>query len=223
VVVSILPGSVLLAPLGVQPFTATVLGADNQSVVWQVQGSGCVSAGMCGAITSGGVYTAPGAAPAPDALQVVAISADDSSQMGVANVSISTGANILALHPASVYAGAADGFALKVNGSGFAASNSGNGSVLMIGGTARTTTCISANECIAPVTAGDVAQTGNVSVQIQNPDGKKSNAVSLVVAPPNVSDEIISLSAGIPTVSGKDIVVVSQRPLACLYQVPTWI
>ena len=208
VVVSILPGSVLLAPLGVQPFTATVLGADNQNVVWQVQGSGCVFAGACGAITSGGVYTAPGAAPAPDALQVVAISADDSSRMGVANVVISTGANILALHPASVYAGAADGFTLKVDGSGFAASNSGNGSVLLIGGTARTTTCSGTNECIAPVTAGDVAQAGNVSVQIQNSDSKKSNAVTLVVAPPNVSDEIISLSAGIPAVAGKDIVVV---------------
>jgi IPT/TIG domain. len=119
---------------------------------------------------------------------------------------ISTGANILALHPASVYAGAADGFTLKVDGSGFAASNSGNGSVLLIGGTARTTTCSGTNECIAPVTAGGVAQARNVSVQIQNSDGKKSNAVTLVVAPPNVSDEIISLSAGIPAVAGKDIV-----------------
>ena len=223
VVVSILPGSVLLAPLGVQPFTATVLGADNQNVVWQVQGSGCVSAGVCGAITSGGVYTAPGAAPTPDALQVVAISADDSSRMGVANVVISTGANILALHPASVYAGAADGFTLKVDGSGFAASNSGNGSVLLIGGTARTTTCSGTNECIAPVTAGDVAQRGNVSVQIQNSDGKKSNAVTLVVAPPNVSDEIISLSAGIPAVAGKDIVVVEPTTAGVSVPAPTWI
>jgi hypothetical protein len=173
-----------------------------------VQGSGCNSIGICGAITSGGVYTAPGAAPTPDALQVVAISADDSSQMGVANVAISTGANILALHPASVYAGAADGFTLKVDGSGFAASNSGSGSVLLIGGTARITTCSATNECIAPVTAGDVAQPGNVSVQIQNPDGKKSNAVSLVAALPNVSDEIVSLSAGIPAVTAKDFVVV---------------
>jgi hypothetical protein len=165
-------------------------------------------AGICGAITPTGVYTAPNAAPIPDALQVVAISSEDPAQSGIANVTISTGVNILTLHPASVYAGAANGFTLKVIGTAFAASVSGAGSVLLIGGTARTTTCSTAQECIAPVTAADVAPAGNVSVQVENPDGTRSNAVSLVVAVPNASDDVISLSAGAPEVSGKDIVVV---------------
>jgi hypothetical protein len=208
VLVTVLPGNALLVPLGVQPFVATVLGTDNQNVVWQIQGAGCSAAGICGAITPAGVYTAPSAAPSPDALQVVAISSEDTSQSGFANVTISTGVNVLTLHPASVYAGAANGFTLKVIGTGFAASTSGSGSVLLIGGTVRTTTCITAQECIAPVTAADVAIAGNVSVQVQNPDGTRSNAVSLVVAVPNVSDDVISLSAGAPEVSGKDIVVV---------------
>jgi hypothetical protein len=208
VLVTVLPGSALLAPLGVQPFVATVLGTDNQNVVWQIQGAGCSPAGICGAITPLGVYTAPGGAPAPDALQVVAISSEDPSQSGTANVTISTGVNILTLHPASVYAGAANGFTLKVIGTGFTASASGSGSVLLIGGSARTTTCGTAQECIAPVTAADVALAGNVSVQVQNPGGALSNAVSLVVAVPNASDDVISLSAGAPEVSGKDIVVV---------------
>jgi hypothetical protein len=200
VLVTVLPGNALLVPLGVQPFVATVLGTDNQNVVWQIQGAGCSAAGICGAITP--------AAPSPDALQVVAISSEDTSQSGFANVTISTGVNVLTLHPASVYAGAANGFTLKVIGTGFAASTSGSGSVLLIGGTVRTTTCITAQECIAPVTAADIAIAGNVSVQVQNPDGTRSNAVSLVVAVPNVSDDVISLSAGAPEVSGKDIVVV---------------
>jgi hypothetical protein len=208
VLVTVLPGNALLVPLGVQPFVATVLGTDNQNVVWQIQGAGCSAAGICGAITPAGVYTAPSAAPSPDALQVVAISSEDTSQSGFANVTISTGVNVLTLHPASVYAGAANGFTLKVIGTGFAASTSGSGSVLLIGGTVRTTTCITAQECIAPVTAADIAIAGNVSVQVQNPDGTRSNAVSLVVAVPNVSDDVISLSAGAPEVSGKDIVVV---------------
>jgi hypothetical protein len=208
VLVTVLPGSALLAPLGVQPFVAAVLGTDNQNVVWQIQGAGYSAAGICGAITPAGVYSAPSGAPSPDALQVLAISSEDASQSGIANVTISTGVNILTLHPASVYAGAANGFTLKVIGTGFTASASGAGAVLLIGGTARTTTCSTAAECIAPVTPADVALAGNVSVQVQNPGGTRSNAVSLVVAVPNVSDCVISLSAGAPEVSGKDIVVV---------------
>jgi hypothetical protein len=208
VLVAVLPGSALLVPLGVQAFVASVLGTDNQNVVWQIQGAGCSVAGTCGAITPAGVYTAAGGAPTPDALQVVAISSEDPSQSGAANVTISTGVNILTLHPASVYAGAADGFTLKVIGTGFSASTSGSGAVLLICGTARTTTCSTAEECTAPVTAADVALAGNVSVQVQNPGGTQSNAVALIVAVPNALDDVISLSAGAPEVSGKDIVVV---------------
>src|SRR4029077_15158614 len=174
VVVSVLPGSVTLAPLAVQGFTALVLGTSNQNVVWQVQGTACSSAGVCGSISANGTYTAPGAAPAPDAIQAVAISSDDTTQSGGANITISTGANILTLHPSSVYTGAAQGFTLRVEGSGFAASTPGPGSVVLIGGTSRTTACNSALACTAAVTAADVAAVGSVSVQIQNPDGKKS-------------------------------------------------
>jgi len=208
VLVSVQPQSITLAPLGVQGFTATVLGTSNQSVVWQVQGTGCVASGVCGAIDANGNYTAPGSAPTPDALQVVAISSDDTTQSGAANVTISTGASILSLHPASVYAGAADGFTLLVDGSGFTASSPGPGSILLVAGTARTTTCIAATECTAPVSAADVSVAGNISVQIVNSNGTASNAVSLVVAPPNVTDDLVALSSAAPIATGKDIVVV---------------
>lgn len=208
VLVSVQPASITLAPLAVQGFTASVLGTSNQSVVWQIQGTACSTSGACGTIDANGNYTAPGSAPTPDALQVVAISSDDTTQSGAASVTISTGATILSLHPASVYAGAADGFTLLVEGSGFTASSPGPGSILMIGGTARTTTCITATECTAPVTAADVSVAGNVSVQIQNPSGTASNAVSLVVALPNPTDDVIALSSSAPSATGKDIVVV---------------
>ena len=208
VVVSVFPGNVTLAPLAVQGFNATVLGADNQSVVWQTQGTACSVVPACGLITQAGVYTAPAAAPQPDQLLAMATSVDDPAQSGFANIVISSGANILALHPASVYTGAADGFTLRVNGSGFVSTTPGPGAVLFIAGTARTTTCSSADECVAPVTASDVSQTGSVSVQVENPDGSRSNGVSLIVAAPNNSDEIIPLSASQPAATGKDIVMV---------------
>jgi hypothetical protein len=208
VLVSVQPASITLAPLAVEGFTATVLGTSNQSVVWQIQGTACANNGVCGAIDANGNYTAPGSAPTPDALQVVAVSSDDTTQSGAANVTISTGANILKLLPASVYAGAADGFTLLVEGSGFTSSSPGLGSTLMIAGTARTTTCLASTECSAPVAAADVSVAGNLSVQIQNPGGTASNAVSLVVAPPNTSNDVIALSSASPNATGKDIVVV---------------
>jgi hypothetical protein len=208
VVVSVQPASITLAPLAVQSFQASVLGTNDQNVVWQVQGTACSTAGACGTVDANGIFTAPASPPSPNAIQVVAISSDDPTQSGTANVTISTGANIVTLHPSSVYAGAAQGFTLRVDGSGFVASSPGPGSTMLIAGTARTTSCISNLECTAPVTATDVAIAGSVSVQMQNPDGTKSNAVSLVVAPPNLSDEVIALSSAAPAAAGKDIIVV---------------
>lgn len=208
VLVSVQPASVMLAPLAVQGFVATVLGASNQAVTWQVQGSGCAGTGACGTITPTGTYTAPAAAPTPDAIRILAVSADDSSQSGLANVAVSTGANILTLHPASVYAGEANGFTLRVEGSGFVATSTGAGATLLIGGTARTTTCPTANECTTVVSAADTQTAGSVSVQLQNPNGQRSNSVSLVVVAPGTGTSAIALSSSSPEAAGIDIVVV---------------
>src|SRR6266567_5080907 len=188
VLVSVQPANVTMAPLAVQAFQASVLGTANQNVVWQVQGAACATAGACGTVNASGIFTAPAFTPSPNSIQVVAISSEDPAQSSAANVTIAGGPNVLTLHPSSVYAGAAQGFTLRVDGSGFVTSSPGPGSTLLIAVTAGTTTCVSAQECSAPVTATDVAFAGSVSVQIQNPDGATSNAVSLVVVPPNPSD-----------------------------------
>jgi hypothetical protein len=207
-VVTVSPASVTLAPLSVQAFSATVLGSETASVVWQIQGDACVGNANCGSITAGGTYTAPGAAPSPDNIQVVAISADDTTRWGAAVVTVSAGANIRTLHPASVYARAAGGFTLRVDGSGFTVASVVPGSVLVLGGTPRATQCSTSFECTAQVSAADVAQPGNVTVQIVNADGSKSNAVSLVVADTNESDEMIALTSDAAVATEKDIVVV---------------
>jgi len=208
VLVSVLPSTVILPPLGVQGFTAAVLGTENQNVVWQIQGTVCTSSGLCGSITPAGTYTAPAAAPTPNTLTVVAISQDDTSQSGSASVTISSGPNILTLHPASVYAGGADGFTVSVDGSDFAPSQPGPGSVLQIGGTARITTCDTANSCSAPVSSTDVASAGNLSVQIVNPDTSTSNVVDLVIVTPGSSEDVVTLTSSSPAATGNDITVV---------------
>jgi hypothetical protein len=208
VVVSVLPNSVTLAPLGLQSFMATVLGTANQNVIWQIAGAGCGTAGSCGTIDASGNYTAPGIPPNPNALQVVATSQFDPGQSASASVTISTVLNISTLHPASVYAGALEGFTLQVDGSGFVPSSPGPGSTLMIGGTARVTTCTSAGVCTAPVSSSDVAQAENLNVQVKNPNAATSNTVQIVIVAPSTVPDIIALSSSAPAATGKDILVV---------------
>jgi hypothetical protein len=207
-VVTVLPNNVTLAPSAVQSFAATVLGSANQGVTWQLQGTGCSTAGSCGSIDASGAYTAPAVAPTPSNFTVIATSQIDPTQSGSASITISSGPNIQALHPASVYAGGLDGFTLQVNGSGFAEASPGPGSTLIIGGTARLTSCTTTGACTAAVTSTDVAQPGNLSIQLQNPGGATSNLVQLVVAAPNASNGSISLTSAAPVATGENLVVV---------------
>ena len=208
VLVSVQPQNVTLAPGASQAFTASVLGTANQNVTWQIQGAACAPPGICGVIDANGIYLAPSSAPPPATLQIVAISSDDTSQFGTGNVAILMGPRIQSLHPASVYAGAANGFTLRVDGSGFVSSNPGPGSTLLVGGSPRTTNCVTAAGCSAPIFATDVAVPANLALQIRNPDGATSNSVSLVVALPNASDRAVSLTAALPESDGNDILVV---------------
>lgn len=208
VLVSVQPASATLAPGASQTFTASVLGTTNQNVVWQVQGTGCNSGIVCGAIDANGIYTAPLAAPAPPGMQVLAISSEDTSQFAAASLTILSGPDIQSLHPASVYAGGANGFTLRIGGTGFVPSNPGPGSTLLIGGSARTTNCTTAGECSAPVFAADVAVPQSLTVQVRNPDGASSSSVALVVAAPNVSDGSVSLAGSVPESNANDITVV---------------
>ncbi|MGB7435207.1 MAG: hypothetical protein WBR26_09300 [Candidatus Acidiferrum sp.] len=207
VVVSILPSSVTVPPLGTQSFSATVLGSTNQNVIWQIEGTGCGTSGSCGTVDSSGNYTAPSVAPSPNALEVVATSQYDSTQSASANVTISTQLQVLTIHPASVYVGGLDGFTLQVDGSGFVPSSPGPGSTVRIGSTARVTTCTSAAVCTAPVTSADVAQPGNLNIQVTNA-AATSNTVVLVVVAPSTAEDIITLTSASPTATGKDITVV---------------
>jgi len=208
VVVSVLPGSVTLAPGATQSFTASILRISNQSVIWQLQGPACATSAGCGLISAGGLYAAPATAPSPNTLQVVAVSSDDTSQFALANITLTSGASLQSLHPASVYAGGALGFVLRVDGGGFRTNSPGPGSTLLVGGSSRTTSCLSASECTAAVFPSDVALPGSLNVQLQNPDGSFSNILPLVVASPNLVDDTIALSGAAPNAGGKDIVVV---------------
>jgi hypothetical protein len=208
IVVSVLPGSATLAGGGQQRFTATVAGTDSQQVTWNVTGAGCGTPAACGSIDSSGLYVAPSSAPLPNLISIAATSSEDTSQSGTATVTISGGPNISAVAPSSAYAGSAGGFTLRVSGSNFIASSPGPSSTIQVAGTARSTSCTSNAECTTSLAAADLSVAGNLTVRLQNPDGTLSNTATFIVLSPGSGPDVIPLTPGAPSATGKDIVVV---------------
>ncbi|MBZ5662228.1 MAG: hypothetical protein LAO08_17650 [Acidobacteriia bacterium] len=206
-VLNVLPGSVTVPNGAQQPFTATVVGASNQQVLWNVTGSACGVSGACGSIDSLGMYTAPAFAPSPNRINVVATSSADTSQTAAATVTISTGPFIASLAPSSAAAGSAGGFTLAIAGSNFAPSNPGPGSIMLVAGTPGTTICASSSVCTTSLSAADLQSAGSFSVWAQNPGGAISNIASFVVLAAGSASGAIPLTPGAPSATGKNIVV----------------
>jgi len=90
VTVSLIPTSATLPTGGTQQFAATVAGAADPSVTWQVNGvTGGNSA--AGAISSAGLYQAPAAVPASPTVTVTAIANANGSTSASASVTIVAG------------------------------------------------------------------------------------------------------------------------------------
>ncbi len=206
VTVSVAPSTASIVPGGVQQFTATVNGTADQSVTWAVLGTGC-GGGSCGTIAGTGLYTALANAVS-QAMDTVQATSNDGGAVGSATVTIApTGPVILSLQPASVSAGLAAGFTLRVLGMNF-----GPGAEILFNSASRATSCPSSSECTTTINPMDVAAMGSQSIQVRLPGPVLSNAVSLVAVDPVATEEVISLSTASPAASGKDIAVVEQAP-----------
>ncbi len=91
VAVSLIPTAATLPAGGTQQFAATVTGAANTSVTWQVNG---VTGGnaTAGAISASGLYQAPAAVPASPTVTVTAIASANGATSASAAVTIVAGA-----------------------------------------------------------------------------------------------------------------------------------
>jgi hypothetical protein len=209
IVVSVSPPSAVLAPATTQAFTANVIGTTNQTVTWNVTGTACSAANFpCGTIDANGNFTAPISTPSPNAINIVATSSEDTSRAGSASVTITNAITIVSLLPASATAGGVGSFTLQVFGGNFMPTSPGPGSTLIVGGTARTTNCVSNGECATGLTSNDLASAGNLSVQIQNPNSTLSNAVNFIVVPTSPTVDMIPLTPTNPSATSKNIIVV---------------
>ncbi|MBI5069048.1 MAG: hypothetical protein HZB56_12485 [Deltaproteobacteria bacterium] len=86
IAVTVAPATATVAAGATRTFTATVTGTTNAAVTWSVQ-----EASGCGSITSGGVYTAPGAAAT---CHVVALSQANGTSAGTATVTVTAPAQV---------------------------------------------------------------------------------------------------------------------------------
>jgi len=121
VTVALVPTSTTVPLGGPQQFAATVSGASNPAVTWQVNN---VTGGNAtvGTISSGGLYQAPAAVPTSPAVTVTAISNANGSTFGSASVTIAaSGTPTVSVTSTpsgvtNVYTGAAQTFNASVTG-----------------------------------------------------------------------------------------------------------
>lgn len=205
--------------LSMRQFFASVAVTSNQSVTWGVQsgvaGQGCQGA-ACGSVDANGLYTAPTAAPSPNAISIVATSQADPTKSATGTIALTSGPLIDVILPSSVLAGTVISFPLTVQGMNFVAGSGSNASVILLNGTARGTSCPAATSCSTALNPADVQTAGALTVQVQNPGapGALSNPVPFVIAPFVVTEDVIALSAGQAAATGKDIVVVEPTTAA---------
>jgi len=218
--VAISPVYVFLAPStgtpSTQQFAATVAGSSNANVTWSVQsavaGQGCAGA-ACGSVNASGLYTAPTAAPSPNAIAVIATSSADATKSASATTALTgaltTAPAIEQLLPSSATAGAVEGFPLSVEVVNFVAGSGSSASAILINGAARSTTCASATDCTTALAPTDLPVAGTLAIQIQNPGNPAalSNPVPFVILPFTASAGTISLTSGQPLQTGENILV----------------
>lgn len=221
--VTVSPMYAFVAPSGAllstTQFFASVTGTGNASVTWSVQSAiasqGCGGA-ACGSVDANGLYTAPTAAPSPNAISVTATSVADSTKSASATVAVTSGPTIEVILPSSVMAGAVESFPFEVEGANFVAGSGSSASVILLNGTARATTCATATTCDTALNPADVQSAATITVQIQNPGAPDalSNPVPFVIVPFDVSIDTIRLTQTQPAATLEDIIVVDPTTAA---------
>ena len=209
--VSVSPLMAALPLGGTQAFHAVVTGAQDNTVTWDAGGVVGGNA-MIGTVTNSQTdpndtaYTAPLSVPPGGSVTIRARSNANPNVSASATVTIFSGPAISSMTPANATAGSAVGFTLSVMGGNFVLSGPGPGSIVLVAGVARSTSCISTFECTIFLQPSDVVFAGNISISLRNPDGELSNTATFAVLAP-VPDRI-PLTPGAPSQVGRDIVVV---------------
>jgi hypothetical protein len=208
IAVAISPITATLATGGVHlSFVATVTGASDSALTWQVNGI-TGGNGTIGTISSTGVYQTPQSVPSPAAVTITAISVQDATKSGSATVTLtsSTGSSPIKVSVTPATASVAAGgvpvaFSATVTGT----SNTGvtwsvNG---VTGGSGTVGTITAAGGYLSPPTVPTPATVTVTAVSAADPSQSKSATVTVTAAAPavtvSVSPSIASVRAGTGT------------------------
>src|SRR5947209_284474 len=177
--VTISPTSATVAAGGTQQFSAVVQNTSNTAVTWQVNGVNGGNATV-GAISSSGLYTAPGVVPNPATVTVTAVSQADATKSAAAQVTITAATTVsVTISPtsATVAAGGTQQFSAVVqNTSNTAVTWQVNG---VTGGNATVGTISSSGLYTAP---GVVPNPATVTVTaVSQADATKSAAAQVTI------------------------------------------
>ena len=141
-------------------FNATLDGMPNPAVTWEANGAAGGSAAS-GAISTGGLYTAPANAPSPNTVTITAVSTASPGVSGTATESILNPLPTVTGAKATLVSGSS--YLLDVQGTGFV-----SGSQIQINGQSVTTNYLSNTDLQANVTVS--GGTSTVSIDVVNPD-----------------------------------------------------
>ena len=224
--VGVAPPSFTIPPGQSQTLVATVLGTADQRVTWDVDGSpnGSIAKGLIclpastpcqapnGPFAGGVEFRAPATAPVPNVVSLRATSGADPASQTTALVTISTAPFVTAIIPASVLAGAAQPFGLRVEGVQLVGPQPGSDTSVVINGVPHPTVCPSSTECDTTLNPADVAMPGLISVSVRSDDdaaaAAASNTVTMIVAPVLQTISVIPLDSTSSPAAGMDIYVV---------------
>ena len=206
------PGQLVVTPASAtirggttQTFTAQTNDGMNPAMAWSVNGftGGNASIGL---ISASGVYSAPQFPPASNNVTISATETADATKTASSVVLLENPTpQLVSVTPSSIPVGA---FTLTAMGSNFAP-----GATLVFGGTALTTTRVSATQLMATGTATS-AQVGSIAIEAQNPDpgliaSARLNAqvvansgIAVAVTPPNATVRAGSTQSFAATVTG---------------------
>jgi uncharacterized protein (DUF1800 family) len=157
---------------GSQAFTATVKGATDQTVTWEVNGIQGGDA-QVGYISTSGVYVAPDNLPSGNSVTVTAVPEADTTKSGNATVSLQNPTPVLTtISPSTIGPGA---FQISLNGNGFV-----NTSTVSFGGQ-QLQVLYATPTLITAIGTGAVPGTVPVTVSNPNPGAGTSGSASVTV------------------------------------------
>ena len=209
--VTVTPGSVTLNKGGMQTFSATITGQQDQSVFWQIMGSTNGNGDAAhGFISNAGVYVAPTTVPNPPTVTITALNASNTAQSGPATVTIQTGSNTsvtIAPGPNQVTTFGSLQFTASVTGNANQQVtwqvNGKTGGVAATGAISTTGLFTAPNSVPVLTTGNNSGQTSEVVVTaVSQADATASDSVLLTIVPPQQNAQGANSPLG---VSGSNI------------------